>query len=77
VEVADDGCGVAPENLKKIFEPFFSTKGDGTGLGLAVSCGIVENHKGSIRVFSEPDQGARFVVEFPIPNHNSMGKDRS
>jgi len=77
VEVADDGCGIAAENLKKIFEPFFSTKGDGTGLGLAVSCGIVENHKGSIRVFSEPGQGARFVVEFPIPPHNSMGKDRS
>jgi two-component system, NtrC family, sensor kinase len=77
VEVADDGCGITAENLKKIFEPFFSTKGDGTGLGLAVSCGIVENHKGTIRVFSEPDQGARFVVEFPIPPRNLKGKDRS
>jgi two-component system NtrC family sensor kinase len=77
VEVSDNGCGIAAENHKKIFEPFFSTKGDGTGLGLAVSCGIVENHKGSIRVFSEPDQGARFVVEFPIPPHNQTGKDGS
>ncbi len=76
VEVSDNGCGITTENLKKIFEPFFSTKGDGTGLGLAVSCGIVENHKGNIRVFSEPDQGARFVVEFPLPHHNSTGKDR-
>jgi two-component system, NtrC family, sensor kinase len=77
VEVADNGCGITAENLKKIFEPFFSTKGDGTGLGLAVSYGIVENHKGNIRVFSEPDQGTRFVVEFPIPPHNSTEKDRS
>jgi two-component system NtrC family sensor kinase len=77
VAVSDDGCGITAENLKKIFEPFFSTKGDGTGLGLAVSYGIVENHKGSIRVISEPDQGANFVVEFPIPPHNSTGKDQS
>lgn len=76
MEVSDNGCGITVENLKKIFEPFFSTKGDGTGLGLAVSCGIVENHKGNIRVFSEPKQGARFVVEFPIPTHNLTGKDR-
>jgi len=76
MEVSDNGCGITVENLKKIFEPFFSTKGDGTGLGLAVSCGIVENHKGNIRVFSEPGQGARFVVEFPIPTHNLTGKDR-
>ena len=76
MEVADNGCGITVENLKKIFEPFFSTKGDGTGLGLAVSCGIVENHKGDIRVFSEPGQGASFVVEFPLPPHNITEKDR-
>ncbi|MCP4577681.1 MAG: response regulator protein [Deltaproteobacteria bacterium] len=76
MEVSDNGCGITVENLKKIFEPFFSTKGDGTGLGLAVSCGIVENHKGNIRVFSKPGQGASFVVEFPIPTHNLTGKDR-
>ena len=76
VEVADNGCGIEAENLKKIFEPFFSTKGDGTGLGLAVSYGIVENHKGNIRVVSEPDQGARFIVEFPILHNTQTEKDR-
>ncbi len=77
VEVADNGCGIPPENLKKIFEPFFSTKGDGTGLGLAVSCGIVENHRGSIQVFSEPELGTRFVMEFPILSQDSRKKDGS
>lgn len=77
VEVADNGCGITAENLKKIFEPFFSTKGDGTGLGLAVSYGIVESHKGNIQVFSEPKRGTRFVVDFPIPHHNLTGKARS
>ncbi|EFK12363.1 ATPase/histidine kinase/DNA gyrase B/HSP90 domain protein [delta proteobacterium NaphS2] len=77
MEVSDDGCGIVEENLNKIFEPFFSTKGDGTGLGLAVSYGIVENHKGNIRVISKPNRGARFIVELPIPPHNSTEKDRS
>ncbi len=76
MEVADNGCGISAENLKRIFEPFFSTKGDGTGLGLAVSYGIVENHKGNIRIISEPDQGARFVVEFPIPPDDRTGRGR-
>ena len=76
MEVADNGCGIAAENLKRIFEPFFSTKGDGTGLGLAVSYGIVENHRGNIRIISEPDQGARFVVEFPIPPDDGAGRGR-
>jgi len=66
VEVVDNGCGIAPENMDKIFEPFFSTKADGTGLGLAVSYGIVRNHNGEIRVSSEMGRGSRFIVEFPI-----------
>jgi two-component system NtrC family sensor kinase len=74
MEVADNGCGISTDNLKKIFEPFFSTKGDGTGLGLAVSYGIVENHKGNIRVFTERGRGARFVVEFPLPHNHQTEK---
>ena len=52
--------------MAKIFEPFFSTKSKGTGLGLAVSYGIVRNHQGDIRVTSKPGQGTRFVVELPV-----------
>ncbi len=65
VEVSDTGCGIAEENLSQIFEPFFSTKTNGTGLGLAVTYGIIQKHDGSIRVFSQPGQGTRFVIEIP------------
>ena len=66
VEIADTGCGISAENRAKIFEPFFSTKSKGTGLGLAVSYGIVQNHQGNIGVTSEPGKGTCFSIEFPI-----------
>jgi two-component system, NtrC family, sensor kinase len=66
IEIADTGSGIASENIKKIFEPFFSTKPKGTGLGLAVSYAIVKNHQGDINAFSKPGEGTRFVLEFPI-----------
>ena len=58
-------------DIEKIFEPFYSTKTQGTGLGLAVSYGIVQNHQGDIRVLSTPRQGTRFTLEFPIRTENS------
>jgi signal transduction histidine kinase len=63
--------------MKRIFEPFFSTKANGTGLGLAVSYGIVKNHKGDIRVRSERGQGTRFIVEFPMLAGESMDNKQS
>ncbi len=70
--VADTGCGIRPENVKKIFEPFFTTKqiGKGTGLGLAVSYGIIKVHRGGIAVESNADAaagptGTRFAVKLP------------
>jgi len=66
VEMTDTGSGIAPENVGRIFEPFFSTKSKGTGLGLAVSYGIVRNHQGDIRVNSQQGQGTCFTIEFPI-----------
>jgi signal transduction histidine kinase len=67
VEVADDGSGIAPENLARLFEPFFTTKpeGEGSGLGLSVSHGIVERHGGAIRVASRPGEGSVFAVYLP------------
>jgi signal transduction histidine kinase len=76
VEICDNGSGIAPEHMEKIFEPFFSTKANGTGLGLAVSYGIVRNHRGDIRVVSKPGSGARFIVEFPILAEASVGEER-
>jgi len=67
--VEDDGCGIAPQNLGRIWEPFFSTKGEaGTGLGLGIVKRIVEEHGGTIRVESEPGKGARFTVDLPAPS---------
>ena len=66
--VADNGEGIAPENLTKIFHPFFTTKpeGKGVGLGLAVSYGIVEAHGGDIEVTSRVGEGATFTVSLPL-----------
>ena len=68
LEVADDGCGIAPETVQKIFDPFFTTKpvGEGTGLGLSLSYGIVKKHRGSISVSSELGKGTTFRVVLPI-----------
>jgi two-component system NtrC family sensor kinase len=64
----DTGCGIEPDNLDKIFDPFFTTKdiGQGTGLGLSVSYGIVERHGGSIRALSKVGHGSTFVIWLPI-----------
>ncbi len=67
VLVEDEGAGISAENLKHLFEPFFSTKGArGTGLGLAVSWGILESHGGSIDVQSELGKGTCFTVRLPL-----------
>ena len=68
VTIADDGSGIAPENMPKIFEPFFTTKrvGEGTGLGLWVSYGIVKSFQGNITVESRPGTGTSFSVTLPI-----------
>jgi signal transduction histidine kinase len=66
VTVEDTGCGICQEDLPRIFEPFYSTKAKGTGLGLAVTYGIIKNHEGELKVFSRQEQGTQFVVEIPI-----------
>jgi len=67
VEVADTGIGIAPENVAKIYDPFYTTKGvgRGTGLGLAVTYGIVQEHAGHINVESVPGRGSTFRITLP------------
>jgi signal transduction histidine kinase len=71
--VTDTGAGIAPEHISKIYDPFFTTKtapregqSRGTGLGLSVTYGIIQEHAGKIRVESNPGQGTSFYLEFPL-----------
>jgi two-component system, NtrC family, sensor kinase len=66
VVVQDDGPGIVEELAAKIFDPFFSTKEGGTGLGLALTHQIIRDHGGSIRVESQPGHGAAFIVALPV-----------
>jgi len=73
ISVSDTGCGIRPEVLPRIFEPYFTTKNQdkGTGLGLSVVYGIIREHGGDIRAYSEPGQGSAFRVYLPLLPHRS------
>ena len=77
VTIRDTGLGIPPENLNKIFMPFFTTKkiGQGTGLGLAIAYGIVKMHRGSIDVESKQKEGTIFVVKLPVINPVKSGRE--
>jgi signal transduction histidine kinase len=66
VEVADNGRGISPDQLPNIFRPFYTTKGDGTGLGLSLARRIVEDHQGRIDVSSTLGKGTTFSVVLPL-----------
>jgi PAS domain S-box-containing protein len=72
--INDTGCGMEPEVLDRVFDPFFTTKptGEGTGLGLSAVHGIVKNHNGSIRAYSEPGKGSSFSIFIPKLESDSM-----
>ena len=76
VEVKDCGCGIPPENLSKIFDPFFTTKklDKGTGLGLSTVYGIVQQHHGSISVYSELGKGTVFRIFLPAVHQSKLHK---
>jgi PAS domain S-box-containing protein len=82
IEVADNGCGIAPEHRDRIFDPFFTTKpvGQGTGLGLSISYGIIQDHGATIEVDSTVGQGTCFTIHLPLrPNpvpKDGRGQDR-
>ena len=64
---SDPGCGMDENTAMNMFEPFYSTKTGGSGLGLPTARKIIEAHGGRIRVQSELDRGTKFVLEFPMP----------
>lgn len=67
IKISDTGSGITKDDLPRIFEPFYTTKGQkGTGLGLAVIWGIIDNHNGTIKVESEINKGTTFIIRFPL-----------
>ncbi|MBI2985434.1 MAG: HAMP domain-containing protein [Deltaproteobacteria bacterium] len=79
VSFEDNGPGIPPEHIDRVFDPFFTTKdiGEGTGLGLSVSYGIVKEHGGDIRVESEPGRFTRFVIRLPADLPCGEGQERT
>ncbi|MCK5199589.1 MAG: cache domain-containing protein, partial [Spirochaetales bacterium] len=70
--ITDSGCGIPPEQLDKLFDPFYTTKevGQGTGLGLSVSLGIIEHHGGTISVKSQVGKGSTFIIHLPLDGYD-------
>jgi signal transduction histidine kinase len=65
ISIEDNGCGIPADHLNRIFEPYVTTKPNGTGLGLITALNVIKGHKGAIRVTSTVDVGTRFLVSFP------------
>ena len=76
LEVQDDGVGIRPEDLSRLTDPFFTTKRDrgGTGLGLAVSAGIVKEHGGTLTFESTPGRGTAARLSLPVPRTPAAGE---
>ena len=66
VVIRDTGPGISPAELSKVFDPFYTTKRTGTGLGLSVSYGIIQDHHGTVDVQSLPGKGTTFILAFPV-----------
>jgi len=66
VSIRDNGCGIPEENLSRLFEPYFTSKRNGMGLGLAATLNILQSHKAHIDVSSTVGQGTAFVITFPV-----------
>ena len=71
IQILDTGEGIPSENLKRVFEPYFTTRAEGTGLGLAVVERIIREHQGRLRVESDPKQGTCFTIDLPLSTEHS------
>jgi len=75
LEVTDTGCGMDEETKWRIFEPFYTTKFTGRGLGMSAVLGIINSHKGAVQLFSQLGQGTTFKVYLPVQASNSTGEE--
>lgn len=67
ISISDNGCGMSDETIVRLFEPYFTTRATGTGLGMTLVYKIVKEFSGDIHVKSEENKGTTFIIEFPIP----------
>ena len=76
IEIEDNGVGMPDHVKEKVFEPFFTTKevGKGTGLGLSIVYTVIENHKGSLEIYSKLNEGTNFVIKLPV-NQKTINND--
>jgi signal transduction histidine kinase len=77
VEISDSGCGIAADDISKVFEPYFSTKETGTGLGLAIVKKAVDDHGGTISVASKEGSGTTFTIILPAKENTHATKEHS
>ena len=77
IKVIDDGCGMGAETINRIFDPFFTSKFTGRGLGMSVAHGIVKGHGGAITVQSEPGKGTTIAVYFPVSHETGNGRQET
>ena len=71
IEISDNGCGMSEETVSKIFEPYFTTKANGTGLGMTMVYKIIKEFSGEIFVESKENDGTKFTIIFPIPQKDA------
>jgi signal transduction histidine kinase len=79
LKVRDDGIGISDADLERIFEPYFSTKEAGVGLGLAITQRIVQEHGGRIEVVSRVGEGTEFQIVLPVtgPAEGAVGREQA
>lgn len=72
LRITDNGCGISEEHISRLFEPYFTQKRNGVGLGLAFTLNILQSHKANVEVSSSPGQGTTFTITFPVANTDTL-----